>query len=374
MGGNRIRTPSRSPTPSDATGETPSSVASGDNTGAAQGDKTAFLLNSVQAQAAMIERMVKLMPLQLAKPGVYPADPPVAPVVDPMAILRAADPRSEYPHYMPTPWDIRTHYRIQDGIRAALPKKLVDVAKEYAAHRSANPWFVNLAHTTPTGFLALQENDAKFQNTKEANARDRGVTAAGPSASPLMDASARTAVPLWEKAKLVDYVQASLNHTLMLHTLVNPAFTAPSLVALLQIINIAHGEHPSDWPHGVRILDGEMKNPTDPSLWISQQATNAASARRLGMDAEKVAKDGAQAAVFRAAPEGPALPPPPRPVPAAITCCYNWNHGMKCADGANCQYLHRCTACGENHALDRCRRRDHRDDNRRDGNRYRHGR
>ena len=43
-----------------------------------------------------------------------------------------------------------------------------------------------------------------------------------------MDASARLAVPLWDKTKLIDYILVWLYHTLMLHTLVNPAFTAPS--------------------------------------------------------------------------------------------------------------------------------------------------
>ena len=94
----------------------------------------------------------------------------------------------------------------------------------------------------------------KAQNTKASRALEHGVTVSGPSATPLMDASARLAAPLWDKSKLIDYILVTLNHTLMLHTLVNPAFTAPSLVALHQVVTIAHGEHPSDWPHGVRVL------------------------------------------------------------------------------------------------------------------------
>ena len=345
-----------------------------------QSAQTALLLKTIQDQGAMLSRLALLLP-PAAPPGPSTSSPSPrphtgTPVVDLLKAVRKMDPRSEYPNYLPASWDARIHYKIHDGIRAAMPKKFSDMAKELASHRSANPWTISLVHTTPSGLLALADNDAKAANMKATRALEHGTPNTGPSATPLTDAAARMPSATWDKTKLTEYVLASVSHTLMLHTCVNPEFTAPALVMLQHVLTVAHGEHPGDWPQAVRVVDGEMKNLADPGLWTQQRAVFTADARRLTMDADK--KGGA----------GPALDAQAQPnlvaprLPSNLAC-YNWNHNRKCAggDGGICLFTHKCTTCGGNHQVSHCPDRTDRDrpdrqrqyNNHRDGGGYRQG-
>ena len=350
---------SRSVSPSEPDQSTDPSSRDGCRSGS-QGVPTALLLKTIQDQETMLKRMALLIPSTGPSGATRPSPTPKPlhgmHVVDLLKAVRETDPRSDYPNYLPASWDARTHYKIQDGIRAAMPKKFADIAKETATHRSANPWTINLVHTTPSGLLALADNDAKAANMKAARALDHGTPNTGPSATPLTDAAARMPSAIWDKTKLAEYALAFVSHTLMTHTMVNPEFTAPALVMLQHVLTIAHGEHPGDWPQAVRVIDTEMKNLADPSLWSQQRATFTADARRLTMDAEK--KGGAAAVQDIQAQVLPLAPRPP-----SNLACYNWNHNKKCAggDGSTCLFTHKCTTCGGNHQVSHCPDRADRD-------------
>ena len=159
------------------------------------------------------------------------------------------------PHRFATPWPPRIDEKITDAVNEMLPKALRLIASELGrSAKSTNP-LINLSHTTPAGMLALHDNDQRFSHTKASKALENGTPVPGLSATPILDAARRLVPGLWDANKLAEYSLAAVDYTLMLASLVNPAFVVPNLVMLHHVMSIANGEHPTDWPHMVRFLE-----------------------------------------------------------------------------------------------------------------------
>ena len=306
-----------------------------------------------------------LQKLAAAQHTVPPAPVPL------VAPTRAPAPIGSLPYHFGTPWDERTQGKNIDGVRKIIPKIGHTIGLELSLSDTHTSPYINMSLVTSSGTLALRNNDLTYANLKLSKSVEKGQAPTGPSITPMLAAARRITPVQWDSNKLAEYALATVDYSLMLTTLVNPALAVPLLVMLRHTLSIASGEHPMDWPHAVRFLETEMQNATDPSGWPQLLENLAPDIRRAGLDAKQPkataapAPDPVHAVAHHPQPQpfqdyAPAVAPKLQRAPRT-QLCKNWNRGTKCALDADgrCAFTHRCSFCGSEHSADRCPQRPH---------------